>query len=123
MITSTQIKREWKKENDWYLNPDTKLWLKIGDRATIGDRAMIGNGATIGDRATIGTGATIGDRATIGNRAKIGDRAMIGDRAKIGNGAVVISVLSKYTGTLFIKTDNIEIKIGCECHLPKYWND
>ena len=98
MLTSELIKRKWKEERGWYQNPDAILWLRIGDWVTIGDRV------------------TIGDWVTIGNGARIGDRVTIGDRA------IVTSVLSKYIGTLFISEDNVEIRIGCECYPPEYWD-
>ena len=127
MITSKEMKASWKEECGWYQNPSTKLWLKIGDGAKIGDSAEIGNRAKIGDWARIGDCAKIGGCAKIGNRAKIGGGAKIGDCAEIGNGAKiggganVISIRHKYIGTLVIKKESIEIRIGCEIHPVSQW--
>ena len=70
MITSDQIKKEWKEEasgSGWYQNPVTKLWLRLG------------------------------------------------------NGVSLVSIQVKYTGTLVINKNDVQIRIGCETHPVAQW--
>ena len=41
MITSSEIKKIWKEKDGWYQNPQTKLWLKIGNGASIGNGTIL----------------------------------------------------------------------------------
>lgn len=43
MLTSEQIKKDWKEEREWYQNPDTNLWLRLGDFVRLGDCVSLGD--------------------------------------------------------------------------------
>ncbi len=47
MLTSKQIKREWKLENGWYQNPDTLLRGRLGDWVKLIDGVKLGGGHII----------------------------------------------------------------------------
>jgi hypothetical protein len=96
-LTSEIIKSTWKSEGEWYQNPNTLRWLKIG------------YGVSIGDRVSIGNRVSIGDRVSIGNRVSIGDGVKLTIRD-----IVTISVLGSRKAPLtVILVPDITIYAGC----------
>lgn len=84
--------------------------IKIGDRTTIGDRAMIHctseHATTIGDRVIVGTGAichgcTLEDESVVGMGAQIMDGAVVQKHAMVGAGSLVTPGKIVKTGQLW----------------------
>jgi len=63
--------------------------LVIGDRCTIGHKAML-HGCTIGDNTLIGMGATVLNDAVIGKNCLIGAGALVTEGKEIPDGMLVI---------------------------------
>ena len=98
-MLTTQIIRSWKRNKDgWYINPENRHHMKVGDDFkagdyfTAGDGFRAGNGFTTGDDFTAGdcftagNGFTTGDDFTAGDGIKISDRVIILPNTKIPNG-------------------------------------
>jgi len=49
MLTSKQIKAEWKEEDGWYQNPDNKLRVSLGDWVSLGNGVSLGNYVSLGN--------------------------------------------------------------------------
>jgi len=111
MITSEKIKASWKEEKEWYQNPVTLLWVRIGEGVSIGDDVRIGN------YARIANGVSIGDDVRIGNYARIANDVSIGE------GVSIASITHKYIGTLALGGSSVRIRIGCEIHSAAHWDN
>lgn len=84
--------------------------IKIGDRTTIGDRAMIHctseHATTIGDRVIVGSGAichgcTLEDESVVGMGAQVMDGAVVQKHAMVGAGSLVTPGKIVKTGQLW----------------------
>ncbi len=104
-MDSKEIKSTWKEEDGWYQNPDTSLWLKLGNRVRLGD------------------GVSLGDCVRVGDGVSLGNDVRMGDGVSLGNDVSIISISHKYIGTLVINKDSVNIRIGCEVHPIEQWEN
>ena len=70
---------------------DPGLPVRIGDRVTIGHRAIV-HGATVEDDCLIGMGAIILNRAHIGTGSVIGAGAVVAEGMQVPAGSIVLGV-------------------------------
>lgn len=73
---------------------DPGLPVRIGDRVTIGHRAIV-HGATIEDDCLIGMGSIVLNRAFIGKGSLIGAGAVVAEGMQVPAGSVVLGVPGK----------------------------
>jgi gamma-carbonic anhydrase len=85
--------------------------IKIGDRTTIGDRAMIHctseHATTIGDRVIVGSGAiihgcTLEDESVVGTGSQVMDGAVVQKHAMVAAGSIVTSGKIVLSGQLWM---------------------
>jgi carbonic anhydrase/acetyltransferase-like protein (isoleucine patch superfamily) len=73
------------------LHVDVGVPVKVGDRVTIGHRAIV-HGATVEDDCMIGMGAIVLNRAHIGKGSLIGAGAVVSEGMQVPAGSVVLGV-------------------------------
>lgn len=71
------------------LHTDPGLELLVGDRVTVGHRAVL-HGCRVGDGALIGIGATVLNEARIGARSMVGANALVTQGASFPEGVLVL---------------------------------
>jgi len=146
MLTSEQIKKDWKEEREWYQNPDTNLWLRLGDFVRLGDCVSLGDSVRLGDCVRLGDNVSLGDFVRLGDNVSLGDCVSLGDFVRLGdcvslgdcvrlgdNGRLgdcvslgdyvrLVSINHEYVGTLVVDKSGVEIRIGCEVHSAAQWD-
>ena len=83
------IGRESNVQDGAILHTDPGLPLSIGDRVTIGHRAML-HGCAIGDGSLVGIGATVLNRARIGCHCLLGAHALVTEGKAFPDGVLII---------------------------------
>lgn len=84
-----EIGRDSNIQDGSILHTDPGLPLVVGDRVTVGHRAML-HGCTIGDGSLIGIGSTILNRARIGRRCLVGAHALITEGREFPDSVLIL---------------------------------
>jgi len=76
------------------LHTDHGIELVIGERVTVGHRAML-HGCTIGDRSLIGIGSTLLNHARIGSDSVVGAHSLVTEGKAFPDGVLVMGSPAK----------------------------
>lgn len=76
------------------LHTDPGIELDVGERVTIGHRAML-HGCCIGERTLVGIGSTILNGAKIGSRSIVGAHALVTEGKVFPDGVLVLGAPAK----------------------------
>ena len=87
------------------LHTDPGIPLIVGDRVTVGHRAML-HGCRIGDNTLIGIGSTILNHATIGSNCIVGAHALVTEGKEFPDGSLIFGSPSTLVRSL--RADEIE---------------
>ena len=81
------------------LHTDDNIKLKVGQRVTVGHRAML-HGCRIGDDCLIGIGSTIMNGARIGANSIVGAHALVTEGAEFPDGVLILGAPARVTRLL-----------------------
>jgi carbonic anhydrase/acetyltransferase-like protein (isoleucine patch superfamily) len=97
------------------LHADEGMPCIVGDRVTIGHRAIV-HGATVEDDCLIGMGAIVLNKAVIGRGSLIGAGAVVTEGTVIPPRSLVLGVPAKRRGDVDDAT-SARIRRGCEAYV------